>query len=126
VIAGASTHVALKLVPDRFAVEIRLTPDHVDGGHNHARRAEAALQTMIFPESLLDWVQLPILGEPLDRYYSRTFGLNSEHAAGFDRLAVDMDHASSTLAGVTADVRAGQPKLLPQEINEQGAVFGFG
>ncbi len=53
------------------------------------------------------------------------FRLDREHAARLHGLAVYMHDACAALAGVAADMRAGQPKLLAQEIDEQGAVFGF-
>ena len=111
---------------DGLAVELRLAADHVDGRHDHARRAEAALQTVIFAESFLHRMQLSVLCEAFDRRHLRAFGLDREHAAGLHGAAVHMNDAGAALARVAADMRAGQPQLLAQEIDEQGAVFDFG
>src|SRR5690349_14348237 len=48
VVAGAAAEVALELLADGVVVEIvTLAVDHIDRGHDHAGRAEAALQTVI-------------------------------------------------------------------------------
>src|SRR4051812_23835401 len=51
VVAGAAADVALELVADGLFVELSvIAADHVDGGHDHARRAEAALQSVMLAE----------------------------------------------------------------------------
>ncbi len=57
---------------------------------------------------------------------SRPSAWHGEHRAGFDGAAVHMDDAGAALAGVAADMRAGQVQMLAQEIDEQRAVFDFG
>src|SRR5579872_6235641 len=67
VIAGAAADIALELMPDRRLVEPLAEPSHdIDGGHDHARRAEAALQPVILVESLLHGMEFAVAGEPLD------------------------------------------------------------
>ena len=48
-------------------------------------------------------------------------GLHREDRAGLRAAAVDEDGAGAALAGVAADVRAGQAQLLAQEVDEQHA-----
>src|SRR5208283_857722 len=72
VVAGAAADVAFERVADRGLVEFRaLAIDEVDGRHDHARRAEAALQAMIVLEGLLHRVQLAVRGKALDRRHLR-------------------------------------------------------
>jgi len=47
-----------------------------------------------------------------------TVDLQRKHRATLCRLAVDMDHAGPALAGIAADVGAGKPQLIAQELNE--------
>src|SRR5258708_32483012 len=54
VVTGATAEIAFELVPDRLIVElVTLAVHHVDRGHDHARRAIAALQSMVLAERLL-------------------------------------------------------------------------
>ena len=49
-----------------------------------------------------------------------------QHGAGFDRPAVDMDDAGAALAGVAADMGAGQVQIFAQEMDEEGPVLDLG
>ena len=49
--------------------------------------------------------------------------LQRQRGAGLDCDAVEMDGAAAALAGVAADVRAGQPELVAQQVHQQGAVL---
>jgi len=88
-------------------------------GHQHAGRTEAALQAMLLPEALLQRVQRAARREALDRGDPRAVGLDREHRAALDRLAVEVNRARAAARGVTADVRAGQAELLADEVDEQ-------
>src|SRR5437773_12122318 len=58
VIAGAAAQIAFEFPADGLLVEIMTLAVHdIDRGHDHARRAEAALQAMIFAERFLHRVQ---------------------------------------------------------------------
>jgi len=46
------------------------------------------------------------------------FSLRGQHRARFHRLAVDVDRAAPALAGIAADVRAGKPERIAQEVYE--------
>ena len=125
-ITGAAADIAFQFVPNGLAVQVWFAAYHVHSSHDHARRAEAALQAMIIAECLLHWVQLPVLGKTLDGYDLCPFGLHRKHAARFDRFTVDMNDACPALAGVAADMRPRETQLLAQEVDEQGTVFRFG
>lgn len=80
-IARAATDISFQLVTDCLAIQIGLAPNHIDCGHNHAGRAESALQTVIVAKCLLHWMELPIFSETLNSGDLSAFGLHREHAA---------------------------------------------
>src|SRR5207249_7573034 len=105
VVARAATEVALELVPDLVFRRLRVAFEHLVGGHDHARRAEAALEPVLLPEALLDRVQLAVLRETLDCQDGRTVGLDREHRARLHRLAAEEDRARAALARVATEDR---------------------
>src|SRR5580704_2600334 len=110
VVAGATAEIAFELVPDGRVVElVALAVDHVDGGHDHAGRAVAALQAVMLAERLLHGMQRAVRGrQALDGEDVGAVELPGEHGAGLDRLAVDVDHAGAALRRVAADMRSGE------------------
>src|SRR5262245_20447736 len=67
VIPGAAAQVAVELVTDGLLVElVAVAANDVERRHDHAGRAEAALQPMVLTERLLHRMQLVALGERLD------------------------------------------------------------
>ena len=59
------------------------------------------------------------VGHALDRLDLGAVGLDGEHRAGLGALAVDVDRARAAVARVAADVRAGQPEDVAQQMDEQ-------
>src|SRR5205807_9300131 len=107
-----------ELFADRLVVEtVALAVHHVDRGHDHARRAEAALQPVVFAERLLHRMQLAVLRESLDGEYVRALHLPGEDRAGFHRLAVDMNHASAALRGIATYMGAGETQPFAQVLD---------
>src|SRR5207249_2196466 len=84
VVAGAAAEVALELVADLLFRRLRIALEQLVGGHDHTRRAEAALEPVLLPEPLLDRMQLAVPREALDR---RDGGAVSRRAAGGRRRA---------------------------------------
>ena len=72
-------------------------------------------------ERLLHGMQRAGRGETLNRCHLRALGLRREQRARLDRAAVDVDHAGAALAGVAADVGAGEVQVFAQELNEKRA-----
>ena len=64
-------------------------------------------------------MELVTLGEPFDRRDGRTGCLDGQHRARLDGQSVDVDGAGTTLAGVTADVRAGHVEVLAERLDEE-------
>src|SRR5271165_801601 len=123
VVAGAAAEIALELVPNGRVVEVvALAVDHVDGGHDHARGAIAALQPVMLAEGLLHRMQRPIgIGETLDGEHIRPLDLPDEYGARLHGLAVDMHDAGAALRRVAAHMGAGEPQVLAQKLHQQRA-----
>src|ERR1051325_5779752 len=79
VVAGAAADVAFEFVANALPIELWLAVDHVDGGHDHPRRAKAALESVVVAEGLLDGMELSILGKCLAGQDVCALGLHREH-----------------------------------------------
>src|SRR5712692_4436179 len=88
-------------------------------GHQHARGAEAALQTVLLGKALLHRMKLAALLQALDRGDLRAVGLHGEHRARFDRVAVQHHGARSAMRGVAADVGSSHAKDFADKVHEQ-------
>src|SRR5512134_4080518 len=122
-VAGAAAEVALEPLVDLLVGGIGVVLQQPRRRHDHARRAEAALKSVALRERALDRVELPLLRHALDRHDARPVRLRREHGARFHRPAVNVHGAAAALAGIAADVRAGELELVAQEIHEQRAVL---
>src|SRR5262245_50810117 len=87
--------------------------------HQHAGRAEAALQAVLLPEALLQRVERASLRQALDGLDRPAVGLDGEDSAALHRATVQAHGASAAARRVTADVRAGQSEVLADEVDEQ-------
>ena len=77
---------------------------------------------MVLAECLLHRMQRSVRrGEALDGQDIGALSLQDQHGAGLDRLAVDVNDAGPALRGVAADMGAGEPQVLAQELHQQGA-----
>jgi len=56
-----------------------------------------------------------VLGEALDRRDLPAVGLDREHRARFDGMAVQEDGARAAMARITTDVGSREPELVPNE-----------
>jgi hypothetical protein len=96
-----------------------------DHRHHEARRAEPALETVAFVESLLDGVQRCSLGsETFDCHQVVALGLNGEHQARADRRAVEQDGAAAAHTVLAPYVRAGQAEVVAKVVRQQAARVG--
>ena len=123
VIAGAAADIALQLLTNRPIVEIvALAANQIDRGHDHPRRAIAALQAVILAERFLHRMKRPVRrGETFDGKDIGALELQREHGARFHRLAVDENHAGPALRGVAAHMGAGQAQIFAKQLHQKGA-----
>src|SRR5881394_3198047 len=74
VVPRAAAQIAFELLAYCRLVQLcALAVHNIDGGHDHARRAETALQRMILTEGFLHRVELGIGCKSLDRGQFRAF-----------------------------------------------------
>src|ERR671913_322423 len=85
-VAGAAAQVAFEVLPDLLLRGVRVLLEEAYGGHDHARRAVAALQPVRLVKGPLHRVPLAVLGDPLHRRDLVPVGLHREHRTRFDRL----------------------------------------
>jgi len=100
----------------------------VSRGHDHSRRAIAALDRVLGMECLLQRVPLPV-GHALDRGDLSTIGLYRKDGAAFHRFAVQVDRACAAVGRVASDGGAGLAEPVPQVVHQQQAglhVVGIG
>ena len=88
-------------------------------GHQDARRAEAALERVVALERLLQRRQHASAGERLDGLHRRAVDLDREQAAAAHRDAVEAHRAGAADAVLAADVGAGEPEAVPEEVGQE-------
>ena len=126
-VAGAAAEVAADHVVDLLLGELRRGVARLQAGgdrHQEARRAEPALQRVALAEGLLHRVQhlaaaVVVARQALDGGHLVPVDLDGEHQARAHRVAVDQHRARAADAVLAADVRAGQPEVVPQRVGQQ-------
>src|SRR5215471_3251612 len=118
-VAGTAAEVALQTVPDLFCTGIGIALQDLGRSHDHSRRAVAALQAMMFPESLLDGMLLAALRQALDGGDCGTVSLGRQHGARLYCLAVHQHRARAAQRSLTADVRPRKIQDVPQVVDQQ-------
>src|SRR3954466_14651663 len=109
-IAGAAAeHCGQRLTHLGYAGR-RVDAQEVQRGDQHARRAEAALQSVMLMEGRLQWMQRAASRDPLDGDDVGAIGLHGEHDARARGLAVEEDRAGATGAVLATDMRPGEGK----------------
>src|SRR5271169_257873 len=126
-VAGTAADVAGELVADVALGRIWVLLEQLADGHDHPRRAEAALQGVVLMESRLHRMQCAAAGrETFDRRDSGSVGHHDENRAGFDGLSVDIDGAGATLRRIAPDMGSGEAKIVPQQMNQKFSRFDRG
>src|SRR2546426_6117760 len=120
-VTGAATEVPADPLPDLLVARVGVLAEEPSGLHDHARRAEPALQAVLIPERLLERVEVRAVGHPLDGADLGAARRHGEHRAGLGAAAVDQHRACPAVAGVAADVGPGQAERVAQEMDEQKA-----
>jgi hypothetical protein len=81
---------------------------------------------MVVAECGLHWMQRAIRRDTFDGHDLRAIRLRSQDVARFYCASVEVHGAGAALTGITADVRAGEPLMLAQELHEQRAGIELG
>src|SRR5450830_58013 len=74
---------------------------------------------MMLRKSPLQGMQSLLAAERLDRLHGLAFRLNGQHEAAPDGRAVDENGACPANAVLAADMRSGEPQVVPQKINQR-------
>src|SRR5581483_10393064 len=118
VVAGAAAVVARQKCADVLAAAGRALAQELGRGHEHAWRAEPALQGIALDECLLQVGDLAAVGEALDGDDLGAIGLHGEHQAAAYDGAIDAHRAGPAHAVLAAQVRAREPEIRAQEVDE--------
>ena len=118
-VAGAAAEIGREHVEQLVVADVRIVLQRVRRQHQEARRAEAALQAVVVDEGLLQRMQLLAVGEPFDGADLPAVGLDREHQAGADRLAVEDDRAGAADAVLAADMRAGLAAVVADRVDQR-------
>src|SRR5262249_48190942 len=114
----ASAEIAGNADADLFFRRLGIFLDQAIGSHDHARRAEAALQGVHLAKRILQGMELAI--GPRDALDGEDLGalrLRGKYRAGFDRLAVEVDGTGAAMRRIAADVRPGEIELLAEDVD---------
>ena len=82
-VTGATAQIAFELLANFSFAGMGVALAQIDGAHDHARGAKAALQAVMIAEGLLHGMQRAVgSGQPLDGGDRLALGLNGQHGAG--------------------------------------------
>src|ERR1700723_2475851 len=88
--------------------------------NNHPRSAIPALQSILHQKGLLQWMQRPVVFNPLNssnRLPSHAPNLSNARSP---RHSINQDSASPALPLPTTILRSSQPHLIPQNRKQRG------
>src|SRR5437879_11463166 len=120
-VARAAAQVPAQRVTDLGFAGGCVVAQERDERHEDAGGAEAALQRVCLAEGALQRVELVRAArrEALDRRERCAVRLHRKHQTGAHRLAVEQHGAGAAHAVLAADVGAGEPQVLAQEVAQE-------
>src|SRR5207248_1303559 len=118
-VAGAAANVARDRPTDLFLARVGVALEQRRAHQHHARRAEAALQAVLFVEAGLDRRQGRALREALDSHDVAALHLDREQRARLDGFAIEEHRARAAAGRVATDMRARLAKVRPEEVDQQ-------
>src|SRR5215211_684687 len=124
-VAGAAAEVAGQRVADLLLGGLGMVAEVGLDRHEEAGRAEAALEGVLLVESPLQRMGA-VLRQRLDSPDAPTVGLDGEHEAGAQGLAVELNRARAADAVLAAHLRAGEAGFVADEVREEGARLDVG
>src|SRR5437870_1516368 len=104
-----TTEISGEPVANVCVARLRICLEQTNGGHHHARRANAALCPAAFDESLLHRVQLISRRQSFDRPDLCAFHLGHGHEATINNLTINHHVASAAFTFAATFFRSGQP-----------------
>src|SRR5215211_2531545 len=125
-VARAAAQVPFQAFPYLPLRRVRILLQEADGGHDHAGRAVAALETVRLVESLLHRMPHTVLRDAPDGGDLVPVGLHRKDRARLDRLPVDVDRAGPATGRIAPRVHAPDPEVLPEMMEQQQSRFHLG
>ena len=122
-VTRAAAQVARHTHADLFFRRAWIVLQEAVSAGQHARCAEAALQTVLFIKTFLHSVQHAAIGQTFYGRNLAAFVLNRKAGAGLDRQAVNVNRAGAAVAGFATDMCASQIQFLAQEMDQQRTGF---
>ena len=104
-------------------IELRILGQRAGEQHQETRRAESALQGMVFGKAACSGWRSPPARPALHRRDRGAVALDGQHQARALRRAVDQHGARTADAVPAPDARAGQAQLVAQHVGQQAARF---
>src|SRR6202171_6862980 len=99
-----------------FPIRISMLLQQILRGHQHCRRAKAALQRIAIAKGGLQIGDLTAVGQSLDGLDRCAVCLHRQHQAGTNDLAVDAHRTRAADPMLATDMRPCQLQMLPQEV----------
>src|SRR5579875_133224 len=118
-VSRAAAEVAFERMSDFLTRGMRVAGEQLVGRHDHSRCAEAAVQAVLLPESLLQGMEMAVGSEPLKRRHVRTVGLDGKDRAGFRGLSIQKHCAGAAQRSLASDVRSCQTGDLAQIVHKK-------
>jgi hypothetical protein len=118
VVSSAAAEVPGELEADFVFGGIMSLIEQGFGSNQEAGRADAALQGSAFEEALLQWMQVALLGEALDRLELCAFSFGGQDDAAIDRQAVHQHGAGAAVAVVAALFGTRQPQIFSEHFQK--------
>src|ERR671921_2630717 len=113
-VARAAAQIPFQAFPDLLLRRVGILLQQADGGHDHARRAVAALQSVRLVESLLHRMPHTVLRDSPDGGDLVPVSLHRKDRTRLDRLTVDVNRAGPATGRVASRMHAPDPKVLPE------------
>src|SRR5262249_55666084 len=117
--ARAATEDGRDTLADLAVAGRRVRAQEIERRHQHAGRAEAALQPVMLAKRLLQRMELSVAHQALHRSELGAVGLDGEHDARARGLAVEQDRTRAADPVLATDMRAGEPQILADEVDQQ-------
>jgi hypothetical protein len=97
---------------------LRIVVEKRFGGHQESWRANAALERRPFQETLLQRMQMAVVGKPFDRLDAAPFRFNGKDQATIHRPAVEEHRAGAAVAVVATFLGAGERERIAQHFQQ--------
>ena len=122
-VASAAAQVGRQDLAQFPLVELAWLLEYPGRQHQETWRAKPALQAMMLPERLLQWMQDVAVRKALDRADFAAVCLHPEHQAGAHRCTIDDHRAGAADTVLAAEMGASQPALIAQRVRQAASRF---